>query len=176
MSAETPRVPRTVEQATALAARYAALDGERAAAEAQRHQQIGQINAAADVVVTPLVEQMEAIATKLEPWWAKNASALTKGKRKSVELGGCMIGSRAARARLAHGYDSDELALAALVASRYRNATVQLKYAIDRAATLKLLDAGGAGAKGLSELGFRSETPAEGFYINRVEQSGAIGA
>ena len=155
MTAETPRVPRTLDQATALAARYAALDGERAAAEAQRHVQIGQINAAADVVVTPLVEQMEAIAAKLEPWWAKNAASLIKGKRKSVQLGGCMVGSRAARARLAHGYDSDELAIEALMASRYRSATVQVKYSIDRAATLKLINTGGAAAKGLGELKFR---------------------
>lgn len=168
------RTPRTLDQATAMAARFAELDTRLAQIEAERRSQTGQINAACDAVAGPITQELADIARCMAPWWAKHGVELTKGKRKSAELGGCMIGARAQRARLAHGFDNDELALAALIASPYRKGTVAVRYAINRTATLKLLDGTGAVAKGLAALGFRSEQPEEAFYIARVEQGGTI--
>lgn len=173
--ADSLRTPRTLEQATALAARFAALDTRLAEIEGERTSQIGQINAACDIEAGPITEQLAAIAQAMAPWWARHGITLTQGKRKSAELGGCMIGARSQRARLAHGFDSEELAVAALMGSPYRKATIVVKYSIDRAATLKLLDGKSATAKGLSALGFRVERPEEAFFISRVEQSGTIG-
>ncbi|MDK2757542.1 MAG: host-nuclease inhibitor Gam family protein, partial [Blastomonas fulva] len=95
------RQPRTLEQATAMLERFAVLDGDRAGIEAERNEQIAKINAAADEQLVPIVEEMVAIGEKIQPWWAKAAAELLPAKRKSMELGGCIIGSRTGKTVLA---------------------------------------------------------------------------
>lgn len=171
-----PKTPRTKEQATEFLGRYAEVDAKLAAIEADRKTALGRINGAADVLVSPLVDELAAIAAKMEPWWVKAAADLTKGKRKSVELGGCNIGTRASAAKLKHGYENDKAAADVLHASPLKKAALVFGYALDKAATLKLLQSKGAKASQLTELGFTVDTPAETFFIKRVEQSGTITA
>ena len=169
-----PKTPRTKEQATELLGRYAEVDAKLAAIEADRKTELGRVNGAADVVAAPLIDELAAIAAKMEPWWAKVAAELTKGKRKSVELGGCNIGTRATAAKLKHSYDTDKAAADALHASPLRKAALVFGYVLDKAATLKLLQGKDAKATKLAELGFSVDTPADTFFIKRVEQSGTV--
>ena len=171
-----PKTPRTTEQATELLARYAEVDAKLASVEADRKLELGRVNAVADALATPLITELAAIAAKVEPWWAKAAASLTKGKRKSVELGGCNVGTRAAAAKLKHSHDTDKVAAELLHASPLRKAALVFGYALDKAATLKLLQGKGAKATQLAELGFSIDAPAETFFIKRVEQSGTVTA
>ncbi|HEY0131643.1 MAG TPA: host-nuclease inhibitor Gam family protein [Allosphingosinicella sp.] len=170
----TVRVPRTVGQATAMLERYAAITGELARAEERRSRLIVRANAAADVITAPLVTEAGAILLKLEGWW-KTAGPDLAGKRKSIELGGCMIGSRASKPKLVHGFESDDKAVEALRGTRHGKQTTRLKYSLDRPATLKLLQLKGGTAEAIAELGF-SIDQGERFFVQRAEQAGTIGA
>lgn len=165
--------PRTVEQAVELLGRYAEVDARRAGAEAARKDEIGRINAAADVEVAPLLDELAAIAAAVRPWWEGDGQALATGTRKSVQLGGCMIGTRALRARLTHGFKDEDAAVEALRATRYGKQTTRVKWSLDRAAALKLVQGTSAAGKALVDLGFRAET-GEQFFLERVEQAGTI--
>jgi hypothetical protein len=169
------RTPRTVAQATQLLERHAELEGRLALAEAARSEAIGRANASADAAAAPLLEEMRAIAEKLEPWWRSAREALA-GKRKSIELGGCMIGTKMSRPKLAHGFEDDDKAVEALRASRYAKHTTRVRYSIDRAGTLKLLQVGGRTSETLRELGFSVEEGRDCFFVERAEQAGTMGA
>lgn len=172
---KTIRAPRSTEGAADLLGRYAEVDAKLAAVEACRRLEIGRINAAADVEAGPLVEEIKAIAAVLKPWWESDGRALATGGRKSVQLGGCMVGSRAGRATLGYEYADEAAAVAALRETRYAKATTRVKYTLDRAATLKLVQADGAAGKALIGLGFKVEQN-EAFFVERVEQAGVVGA
>ncbi|HEY0116275.1 MAG TPA: host-nuclease inhibitor Gam family protein [Allosphingosinicella sp.] len=169
------RPPRTTGQAAELLDCFAALDARIAEIEANRRVEVGQINAAADAVAATLIEERQKIAAQLEPWWRSRGPELTPKGRKSIQLGGCMIGMRAKRPVLAHGFDQDDQAVEALRSTRLANQTTRIKYSLDRAATLKLLQSTGKAAETLVGLGFRVEQ-GELFYIERVEQAGTIGS
>ncbi|MDP8995300.1 MAG: host-nuclease inhibitor Gam family protein [Pseudomonadota bacterium] len=164
------RAPRTVAQATALLERHAALQGLLEAVEGRRGALIARANARADAAATPLLAELQAIAARLEPWW-QDAGRTIAGKRKSIELGGCTIGTRASRPKLAHGFEDDDKAVEALRATRYGRQTVRLRYSVDRVGTVKLLQLGGKAAETLQELGFRVDQGEE-FFVQRVEQAG----
>lgn len=168
------RTPRTQEQATNLLGHYAQVDTQLAEVEAVRKAELGRINAAADAEAGPLLGELEALSAALDPWWKSNGQALAPKGRKSLQLGGCMIGSRMSKAKLGHSFDDDDKAVEALRATRYGKHTTRVKYSLDRAATLKLLQVGGKTAAGIQELGFSIVDPSEQFYIDRVEQAGTI--
>lgn len=163
--------PRTVDQATLLLERFAALSAELASVEANRNQAIAATNAVADTLATPIIAARDAIAAKLEPWWVKAAGGLTDGKRKSIELGGCMIGTRAVRATLTLAGD-ETAAIEALKAVRWGKPFLRTKVTIDRVAVLKALD-GKDGGK-LVELGFASDNPVPRFFVEPVAQGGTL--
>ena len=94
------RQPRSTAAATDLCERWATIDGQIAEIEERRQADIAAINADADRAATDLIAQRDAITEKLEPWWAKARNDLTKGKRKSTEIGGCMVGTRIGKAKL----------------------------------------------------------------------------
>lgn len=169
-----PKPPKTLKQATALLGRYAEVDARLAAVEARRTTEIGRANASADEEAAPLIAELETISARIEPWWLVAGKALAKG-RKSMTLGGCVIGTRAGQPKLVHGFDSDDKAVEALRATRYARRTTRAKYSIDRKATLKLVQLGGKAGEALGELGFRAAA-GEQFFIGRVEQGGTIGA
>lgn len=169
----TVRAPKTVAAATKLLARFAELDAEIAAIEEQRKIEIGEANAEADRLIAPFLPERDAILAKLETWWIDAGPGLTDGKRKSIALGGCEIGSRSSPARL--GLAGDEAVIAkALAKNRWAREMIRVTVSIDRAAILKSID--GAHAKDLADLGFSKVDGAETVFVKRVRQDGTIGA
>lgn len=166
--------PRSLPAATRLLERYAELAGQLAVVEACRAEEIAKANALADAEVAPIAKELSDITAVLEPWWFNTGTSLASDGRKSIELGGCMIGSRQSRPRLEHSFQSDDAAIEALRSmGRPLKLTTRIKYSLDRAAIVKLLGAGNKLSQDLSKLGFavgQSET----FFIQRAEQAGTL--
>jgi hypothetical protein len=167
------RAPKTTAQAAAMLERFAELGGQVAALEGRRARMMARTNAAIDTKVVPLLEEQAAIAEKAEPWWAKAGPALAKD-RKSIELGGCIIGTRLSSKSLAHDYDTDLLAAMALRGTPLRNRTTRIKFELDKPALKMLIAAGDKAAKSLAALGFRLQQ-GEMFILERAQQGGTIG-
>ena len=165
--------PKTIAAATKLLERYADLDGRIALVEADRTVAIAQANQRADVAAAPMLQERDHIAIVLEPWWDK-AGADLAGGNKSVQLGGCKVGTRDSRPKLAHQFDTDDKAVEALRGSRFAKMAVKVRYSLDRAATLKLLQIGGKTSAAIKALGFREESGQDQFFVQRVEQPGTI--
>ena len=170
-AASAHKAPKTLEQATALLDRVAHIDGETGTIEANREAALAATNAVADTLAIPLRDERAQIVALLEPWWSKVADKLTGGKRKSVALGGCIIGTKAGRPKLAHDFKDDDAAVAALQAHRWAKPLLRIKTTLDRVATLKAL--AGAHAAKLGELGF-SKDQGETFFVERVSQPGLV--
>jgi phage host-nuclease inhibitor protein Gam len=163
------RQPRTVEQATALCEKLAELEGQIAEIEAGRQESIAAINARADTAANDLIAQRDAIAGKLEPWWKKAGQALLDGKRKSIELGGCIIGTGATRKSLQIPTD-EATTIEGMRKLRWAAPFLRQKWSIDRAATLKALD--GKHRDKLTALGFGKAGGEDRFFVKRAEQEG----
>jgi hypothetical protein len=163
------RIPRSTEQATAMLERYAAIAADVATIEGQRAIGISHANATADTALEPLLAEQAEIREKLEPWWARAAPELTKGKRKSIELGGCMIGTRAGRDSLGMATDIEPV-IAWLEKRDWAKDLLITKVSIDKSATLKALD--GQHKRYLAMQGFSRVEGGVTFFINRAEQEG----
>lgn len=159
--------PRTLEAATALAARLGELDAAIGAAEVTRGEQVAAIDAATDVVVAPLAEERTGIVDALEKWWGKSGAALTGGARKSIELGGYTIGTRTGAGAVAFAGGDDKAALAAALASPLKKKLTAVKApTLDRKAIAALLKAGGATAEKVTALGFSIAAGVESFFVS----------
>lgn len=169
-------VPKSRIAATKLLERYADLASRVELIEADRKDRIAAANGWADTAAGPMLDELANLATVLEDWWKAAGAGIAQGDQKSVQLGGCMIGTRLARATVGHSFDDDKAATAALVASRYAKYTTKVSFSLDRTALLKLLDVGGKTAANLGELGFRIVPGSDQFFIKRVEQTGSITA
>lgn len=163
------RQPRTVDAATALCERFAELDGQIATIEEERQANIAAVNADADRAATDLIAQRDAIAAKLEPWWAGAAEELTMGKRKSIELGGCVVGTVDGRATLDVAGKEDDV-VARLKPLRWARPFLRVRESLDRTALLKATE--GKRADELAELGLSRKLGATTFFVKRAEQSG----
>lgn len=159
------RTPRTTDAAIALLERHAALDAELATIEANRAQALAATNAVADTIAMPVIDELAAIRAALEPWWKAAGGALCGAKRKSVELGGCTIGTRAGRASLRIAGD-EEAVMAVMRTLRWAKNFLRTKMSIDRMAVLKAIDGRHAGA--LADLGFERVTGSDMFFVERV--------
>ena len=170
---ETIRQPRSTEQATALLEQFAELDGQIAAIEANRRECIAAVNARCDTAANDLIARRDSIREKLAPWWKKNGEKLTEGKRKSIERGGCIIGSRAGSTSLAVDGTEDDV-VAALGKLRWaKKVLLRVKTSLDRKAILKELD--GKRKDELEKLGLRKDHGEETFILERVQQNGTLG-
>jgi phage host-nuclease inhibitor protein Gam len=167
----TVRTPRTVEAATALLEQFSQLEAEIAAIEANRAACIADVNTRCDTAGNELLARREALLQALEPWWAKKAAELTQGKRKSIELGGCIIGTKAGRASLAIDGDGDEIAQK-LAKRKWADGLVRTKVSLDKAAILKVIN--GAYKRQLSALGLSRKEGEETFFVERAEQAGTL--
>lgn len=163
------RQPRSVVAATELCERFAVLDGQIASIEEARQHAIAAVNADADRAATDLIAQRDAIAEKLEPWWAGAAAELTGGKRKSIELGGCEIGTVKGRAKLEVAGSPDD-AVAKLKLLRWAKGFLRIKLELDRAALFAATE--GKRAAELAELGLTRNPGAAAFFVKRAEQGG----
>lgn len=170
-----PRAPRTVEQATELLDQIARLDGQRTSINAERDVAIAATNASADALLVPVVEQRAAIAGVLEAWWQASGKALLKGKRKTIELGGCMIGTKAAAVALTFSNSDDfGVAVERLREQRWAKPYIRTIYAVDKKATTTALS--GKHGDQLRALGFGKRGGADGFVLAAVAQAGTVGA
>lgn len=166
------RAPRSLTEAQRLCERWSALDAEIAAIEEARDVAIAAANAEVDKDLLPLVAQRDSIAAKLGPWWGENAALLTQGKRKSAELGGCVLRTQAGRPFLC--VPEDEGALI--------HAIRKLGLGIDLLRTVTALDKPmiarallGDSAQELIALGFSLDKRTDSFSIKRTKQAGTQG-
>lgn len=168
------RVNAPAEQLTPLLERFAQLGVELDLAEAARGDAIAAANTAADAIALPIVREMDEIRAAVEPWWQRNGSSLLTGKRKTVELAGCMVGSKTGRSTLQFAGGDDAAATAALQAHRWGKPYVRVTFAPDKTAIGTALT--GKHAKQLAELGFSKPAGAEQFVLERVKQEGTVSA
>jgi len=166
------RPPNTLTQAAALLGHYAEVDAQLAEVEANRKAQLGRINTAADVDAARLTGELEDLRKRLQPWWDANAGELA-AKRKSAQISGCTIGYRIGRPKLTHGFENDSKAVEALRATRWSKQTTRVAYALDRTATLKLLQLEGKAGEDLVGMGFKVDQD-ETFYIERAEPASTL--
>lgn len=165
-----PRKPRSTAQAIELLERYASLEGQAALAEDARNKAIADSNAVADAVIAPIAAEMAVMRPVIEAWWRDGGSVLA-GDCKSMELGGCMIGTKMGARSLELPAGGDKAGLAALQEVRWGKPFIRVTYAIDKVALRKALS-GGRRAE-LATMGFR-EQQAEIFFVERHRQGGTI--
>lgn len=169
-----PKPPKTTAEATTLLERHAELQARMATIESDREARMVVANQIADGQAVPVLEEMAALAERLQPWWAEHGSKLTSGKRKSLALGGCMIGTKKSRSALDHPFEDDEAAAKALKPLRWAKPYLNFRVYLNRGMTTQGLD--GPHAAKLAELGFHTRAGSDEFYIERIVQDGTIGA
>jgi hypothetical protein len=159
--------PRTLAAATQLLEEFADLTSRVALVEEDRCERIAKANAWADTAAQPMLARLEEIRAAIEPWWSQSGHELASGK-KSMELGGCVIGSRMSRPKLAHGFETDAKATEALLGTRWAKRTTRISYSLNRTGTLQLLQQGGKAAADVASLGFSIEQ-GDRFFVERPE-------
>jgi phage host-nuclease inhibitor protein Gam len=163
--------PRTTEAATRLLEQYAELQGQIDVIQANRATSIADVNARCDTAANDLIAKRAEILEAIEPWWTKAGSKLLTGKRKSIELGGCMLGSRTGRDSLA--VDGDEQAIiASLKRRKWAAGLLRVVWSLDKVAIKSALT--GDRRKQLASLGLSVRPAPETFYIERAEQAGTL--
>lgn len=168
------RAPRSLTEAQRLCEQFAQLDGEIAAIEEARDVAIAAANAEVDKDLLPLVARRDAIAAKLGPWWGENAHALTQGKRKSAELGGCVLGTREGRVSVVLARPEDEV-VAAMQGENWAAYYLRTKVELSKAAVLLGLSNPGPDADRLTSLGLSIKRGPDAFRIERTKQAGTQG-
>lgn len=162
--------PRTTEGAVALLERLASLHGQAALAEAARNQAIADTNAVTDTIIAPIAAEIALIEPAIEVWWRKQGTKLLPAGRKSMELGGCMIGTRLGSKSYAFTGD-DKKAVAELKAVRWGKPLIRVTYSPDKPAIRKALS--GPRADALGKMGF-SEIQPESFFVVQAQQAGTV--
>lgn len=165
------RKPNSVKSAERLCELYAENASQIEVIDAVRASSIADANAVADRALVPLVKERDAIAAKLEPWWDEAKDELTAGKRKSVELGGCKIGTRTGKESLGIAGKVDDI-VKKLKARRWAHALLRTVTSLDKAAALKALE--GKRGDDLTALGLSAVPGDESFVLERVKQNGTI--
>lgn len=168
--------PRSTKAATAKLERYAELDGQIAAIEADRQDAISAVNVRCDTAANDLIAERDRIAEEIETWWSKAGHKLLEKftpARKTMELGGCVLGTRSSPHSLAIAGKPAKIA-EELQAARWGRKFVRVTPALKRREILDALD--GPAGKKLAELGFSRKTGAETFQLARAEQDGTMGS
>lgn len=168
--------------------RYAALDAEVAARHAETDALVAQMRAETDALNEPAEVEQKRLFMALKPWWAVSADDVTGGKRKTWELGGCLIGHRIGNPTLA--FPKPETNAVDLLQRHGFKACLRVEYSIDKPHMLKFLacdfsdassdDSAEAaqqwqenamGQQQLIDLGF-SVAQKETFFIDRLPPKG----
>ena len=163
------RTPKSVKGALPLCERFAQIETAIAAVEQIRNSLIAKANQAADKELEPLLAEREQLREKLAPWWRSAADELTEGKRKSIELGGCIIGTATGKESLGMPAEQAE-AKTALAKTRWGKLLLKVTTSFDKRAITKAL--GGSQAEKLKALGFAIVPGDEEFVLRRAEQEG----
>lgn len=170
------QAPQTIEEATSLLGRYAAIITDIEQCRAHADASIAQIQAARDGMIAPFEEEAKRLFVQLRAWWAVAGPTLTEGKRKSHELAGCILGERTTPPSLTLVKMKVPDALHALTVEALRNtesslwerwnALIRVKQELDKPAILKELGGTDLGPR-LAELGFKPKQKVE-FFIDRA--------
>lgn len=168
-SAPAIRTPRTKDHAQRLLQRYAEIDGAIAARDARRDRAIARINAIADLASEAMIEERYKILEALGKWWESDGHQLLDGKRKSLELGGCVIGSKAGKDTLG-APDDEKLAAEKLSRLAWAQELIVRSVKLDKVAILKSV--GGAYARQLRALGFKRVAGIDVFFVKPTGQGG----
>jgi phage host-nuclease inhibitor protein Gam len=164
----TVAAPQSTKDAAGLLRTYGKALGQVASLEATRKQLKAAIDASTDKKLVPLLAKLGPIAAVLEPWWKANAAELTKGARKSIELGGCMIGTKLSAAALAFAGDDKDFGLAKLQAApKWAAPLIKVTYDVDKPAVRAALK--GKRADELKAMGFAEAAQVETFFIKALE-------
>ncbi len=166
------REPKTLAAATRLLEDYAELDGQIAAIEANRQQCIAEVNARCDTAANDLIDRRARVAEKIAIWWGKEGDALLPDGRKTMELGGCIIGARLGKPSLAVAC-SDDIMVERLDGKAWAEGLLRVKVTLDKRAILKALE--GPHRVHLGEAGFSINAPAAEFVLERAQQAGTRG-
>lgn len=167
-----PRAPRTVEQATDLIEQVARLDAEAATVAASRDAAIAATNATADALLVPILEQRSVIAGVVQAWWEASGHVLLKGKRKTMQLGGCDIGTKKAPVALTFTNDDFEAAVTALRAARWAKPYIRVTFAVAKKDTTAALS--GKHGEQLRALGFGTRGGSDMFVLAASAQHGTV--
>ncbi|WP_052730180.1 host-nuclease inhibitor Gam family protein [Sphingomonas sp. SRS2] len=160
--------PTTIEEAVALLTRYAAISAGLDQIEVDRSESKAAIDAAADKLAAPMKEALKDMARQLSPWWAVAGAELTEGKRKSIELAGCQLGTRMTTPKLAYpGKEENAVALLKEVPWIDGFQFLREKLSLDKQGLLKKLALGDEDAGRLILLGFTRKQREE-FFVDRV--------
>lgn len=159
--------PQTIEQAIDLLTRYSTIAAGLAQVEVDRGEAKAKIDAAADKLVVPMELELGEIVKQLKPWWAVASEELTNGKRKSIELAGCLIGERTSTPRLmfvgkALGKANTDQAIAEVEAHGFEW-LLRIKKELDKPAILKAL----IDDQAVKDMGFSSRQREE-FFVDAI--------
>lgn len=98
--ASAVEAPQTKAEAIALADRYVALEQAAARAQAQLDKEVAAAKASHALTMEAIEPQLQDAFAGLRAWWAANSAELTKGKRRSIELGPVTLGERTGMPKL----------------------------------------------------------------------------
>lgn len=138
--------PQTRGEAIALAERYVALEQAGARAQAQLEKEIAAAKASHALTMEAIEPQLQEAFAGLRAWWAANSAELTKGKRRSIELGPVTLGERTGmpKLKLPKGMKA-EVAIGWIKALRWSwpgaTAFIRTKEELDKEAVIKALRA-----------------------------------
>lgn len=172
----TPQAaPSTLPEATATIERYlgkvAAVEEAKADADAA----IAAIQAERDQLVAPLNIEIEDLFLQLRAWWAVAGPEMTKGKTKSIELAGALLGERTTTPslKLPKGMKVPEavIFIQSIVKSYPGMADLlRVKTELEKPALIKILrnaTTGGPAIERIREEGFKVAQREE-FFIDRA--------
>ena len=161
------RQPKSEAQLQRLCELYSELGGKIAAGEEKRDAAIARANVAADADLAPLIKERDLIEEKVRPYFMANREKLLPAKGKSVELGGCILGSR-------QGTDKVELTgekkavLSAMLKLPWAKKLLQVNWSVNKAKVKQAIEANRKDE--LAELGVKLIEGEETFFMKRTEQ------
>lgn len=167
------RVPKSLEQATELLKRVALVDQDIAIVEAIRQSTVSIANTTADEALVPKLAERAALEAALAPWWTSAAPGLTEGKRKSIELGGCKVGTRLATEKVEFAGGDDKAALAAVTGSALRAAVTDIRRVLNKKAIAAKLKGKTKARDALLALGFSLAGGEDVFFVTRADSADA---
>lgn len=163
------RAPKSDTQLRRLAELFCEVDGKIAAIEEARDAAIAAANAKVDEDLAPLLKERDLIEAKAGPYFMANREKLLPAKRKSVELGGAMLGVRKDRDRIGLNGDVNAM-IEKLRGTAWGRRLVRVSHSLDAAKVKDAIE--GKYKEALAEMGLLIKVGDETFYIKRTGQAG----
>ena len=156
----------SIEEAAAELNIYAMLAADIDAIEAERAVRKAEIDKDCDARIGARADQLRTIFAMLKPWWAVSGDSVTGGKRRSAELGGCLIGVRTTTPKLAvTGPVAEKVQQ---LRNEHFDTLLKAKYTLDKAAIVRVLrDPQSPDRDYLGRIGFAVRQKDE-FFIDRI--------